>query len=58
MLKLMGKKIFTVLHSNVLLILTYVFTNRVPTSSGNHGKPGKSLKKVPCMIKSWNWKTI
>ena len=21
--------------------------DRVPTSSGNHGKPGKSLKKVP-----------
>ena len=29
---------------------------RVPTSSGNHGKPGKSLKKVPCMEKSWNLK--
>ena len=29
---------------------------RVPTSSGNHGKPGKSLKKVPCMLKSWNLK--
>ena len=28
--------------------------HRVPTSSGNHGKPGKSLKKVPCMEKSWN----
>ena len=27
---------------------------RIPTSSGNHGKPGKSLKKVPCMEKSWN----
>ena len=27
---------------------------RVPTSSGNHGKPGKSLKKDPCMEKSWN----
>ena len=26
---------------------------RVPTSSGNHGKPGKSLKN-PCMEKSWN----
>ena len=26
----------------------------VPTSSGNHGKPGKSPKKVPCMGKSWN----
>ena len=27
---------------------------RVPTSSGNHEKPEKSLKKVPCMEKSWN----
>ena len=27
---------------------------RVPTSSGNPGKPGKSRKKVPCMEKSWN----
>ena len=26
---------------------------RVSTRSGNHGKPGKSLKKVPCMKKSW-----
>ena len=30
--------------------------NRVPTSSGNHGKPGKSPKKVPCMEKTWNLK--
>ena len=29
---------------------------RVPTSSGNHGKPGKSRKKVPCMEKSLNLK--
>ena len=29
---------------------------RVPTSSGNNGKPGKSRKKVPCMEKSWNLK--
>ena len=29
---------------------------RVPTSSGNHGKPGKSPKKVPCLEKSWNLK--
>ena len=29
---------------------------RVPTSSGNHGEPGKSPKKVPCMEKSWNLK--
>ena len=24
----------------------------VPTSSGDHGKPGKLLKKYPCMEKS------
>ena len=29
---------------------------RVPTSSGNHGKPGKSQKEVPCMEKSRNLK--
>ena len=29
---------------------------RVPTSSGYHGKSGKSLDKVPCMEKSWNLK--
>ena len=29
---------------------------RVPTSSGNHEKPGKSQKKVPCLEKSWNLK--
>ena len=28
--------------------------HRVPTSSGNHGKPGKSQIKIPCMEKSWN----
>ena len=31
-------------------------THRVPTSTGNHGKLGKSPKKVPCMEKSWNLK--
>ena len=30
-------------------------SNRVSTSSGNHGKPGKSQKI--CMEKSWNLKT-
>ena len=30
--------------------------SRFTTSSGNHGKPGKSFKKVPCMEKSWNLK--
>ena len=40
-----------------LEMLTGTF-NRVPTSSGNHGKPGKSLKKVPCMEKSWNLKKL
>ena len=34
----------------------YVANDRVPTRSGNHEKPGKSLKKVPCMEKSWNLK--
>ena len=38
---------------NILYIYIYI---RVPTSSGNHGKPGKSPKKVPCMEKSWNLK--
>ena len=28
----------------------------VPTSFGNHGKPGTSPKKGPCMEKSWNLK--
>ena len=27
--------------------------SRVPTSSGNYGKPGKSPNKVPYMEKSW-----
>ena len=31
---------------------------RVPTSSGNHGIPGKSQKKVTCMEKSWNLKNL
>ena len=30
--------------------------SRFPTSSGNHGNAGKSLKTVPCMEKSWNLK--
>ena len=30
-------------------------SHRVPTRSGNHGKPGKSQEKVPCMEKSWNF---
>ena len=33
-----------------------VSNNRVPTSTGKPGKPGKSPKKVPCMEKSWNLK--
>ena len=32
-----------------------ISTNRVPTNSWNHGKPGKSLKKVTCMEKLWNF---
>ena len=31
-----------------------IASNRVPTSSGNHGKPGKLQIKIPCMEKSWN----
>ena len=31
---------------------------RVPTSTGNHGKPRKSPKKVQCMEKSWNLKKL
>ena len=38
----------------------YVFIHsscyRVPKGPGKHGKPEKSLKKVPCMEKSWNLK--
>ena len=47
------------IHSVLALWRLQVFehgTYRVPTSFGNHGKPGKSLKKVPCMEKSWNLK--
>ena len=45
-------------HAVVAAFLIYAQygEDRVPTSSGNHGKPGKSLKKVPCMEKSWNLK--
>ena len=46
----------SILYLSVFSFQTNVFgalLNRVPTSSGNHGKPGKSLKKVPCMEKSW-----
>ena len=32
-----------------LLEVPFQVNSRVPTCSGNHGKPGKSLKKVPCM---------
>ena len=42
-----------------LVLLLYAkasFKHRVPTSSGNHGKPGKSHQKLPCMGKSWNLK--
>ena len=34
----------------------YNCASRVPTGSGNHGKPGESQKKVPGMEKSWNLK--
>ena len=57
--------LFNVCHAlfthltHITLVFMVIFnsvTYRVPTSSGNHGKPGKSLKKVPCMEKSWNLK--
>ena len=32
-----------------LVQLGEILEPRVPTSSGNHGEPGKSPKKVPCM---------
>ena len=37
-------------------ILRWYDLNRVPTSSGNHGKPWKSLKKIHAWKKSWNLK--
>ena len=46
------------IHSTLYTLVNQKSTTdkqgRVPTSSGNPGKPGKSLKKVPCMEKSWN----
>ena len=42
------------LYGNMSVVIPIL--NRVPTSSGNHGKPGKSRKKVACMEKSWNLK--
>ena len=42
----------TFLSTLIHVLFPYCY-NRVPTSSGNHGKPGKSRKKVPCMEKSW-----
>ena len=35
-----------------LPVHTHKSYNRVPTSSGNHGKPGKSRKKVSWLEKS------
>ena len=40
--------------NNPIIKLMCCVLNRVPTSSGNHGKPGKSQIKIPCMEKSWN----
>ena len=48
------KKSHSILRENSDYL--YPSINRVPTSFGNHGKPGKSPKKVPCMEKSWNLK--
>ena len=42
-------------ESNQKIIMHLI---RVPTSSGNHGKPGKSSKNVPCMENSWNLKNL
>ena len=36
------------------MAVTVTMLIRVPTSSGNHGKPEKNHKKVPRMEKSWN----
>ena len=47
---------FKFLYVTKAYIVTAVCPIRVPTNSGNHGKPGKSLKTVPCMEKSWNLK--
>ena len=44
------------LHVIFRTIVPELWPFRVPTSSGNHGRPGKSLKKVHCMEKSWNLK--
>ena len=43
-------------YNNMFTHMVLEATARVPTSSGNHGKPGKSQEKVPCMEKSWNLK--
>ena len=47
--------LLVVCSQNIILCQVRAY-DRVPTSSGNHDKPGKSLKKVPCMEKSWNLK--
>ena len=46
-----GKKILDAIIAAhpFLLFRANVLVYRVPTSSGNHRKPRKSLKKVPCM---------
>ena len=49
-------KVFRIItEQKVSLKMLNLANYMVPTSSGNHGKPGKSLKKVPCMEK-WNLK--
>ena len=51
---LMDLPVFKSIQPDVSIVKLY--NTRVLTSSGNHGKPGKSPKKVPCMEKSWNLK--
>ena len=62
-----GEILFPIVSNSERLINPYNHDNagyflcttlRVPTHSGNHGKPKKSLKITPCMQKSWNLKKI
>ena len=45
-------------HKCIRFVLVFKTSQlaRVPTSSGNHGKPGKSLKISSMHRKSWNLK--
>ena len=50
--------IFFQVQSQGLAFISGITGSRVPTSSGNHGKPGKLQTKVPYMKKSWNLKKL